>query len=77
MGGPVFGLARAINAGKVVGPRLFPSGGFISQTSGHGDFRDRADPGFSIHDAGDLSNFERMGIGAVADGVPEVLRRLD
>ena len=74
MGGPTFGLARALDSGRVVGPRLYPSGGFISQTSGHGDFRDRADPGFSIHDAGDLSNFERMGIGNVADGVPEVLK---
>ncbi|QFU77399.1 amidohydrolase family protein [Halioglobus maricola] len=74
MGGPTFGLARAIDQGRVLGPRLYPSGGFISQTSGHGDFRDRADPGFSINDAGDLSNFERMGIGNVADGVPEVLK---
>ncbi len=74
MGGPTFGLARALDSGRVVGPRLYPSGGFISQTSGHGDFRDRADPGFSIHDAGDLSNFERMGIGNVADGVPEALK---
>jgi imidazolonepropionase-like amidohydrolase len=74
MGGPAFGLARAIDSGRVVGPRLYPSGGFISQTSGHGDFRDRADPGFSIHDAGDLSNFERMGIGNVVDGVPEALK---
>lgn len=74
MGGPTFGLARAIDSGRVIGPRLYPSGGFISQTSGHGDFRDRADPGFSIQDAGDLSNFERMGIGSVADGIPEVLK---
>jgi imidazolonepropionase-like amidohydrolase len=74
MGGPTFGLARALDSGRIAGPRLYPSGGFISQTSGHGDFRDRADPGFSINDAGDLSNFERMGIGIVADGVPEVLK---
>ena len=74
MGGPAFGLARAIDSGTVVGPRLYPSGAFISQTSGHGDFRDRADPGYSPNDSGDLSNFERMGIGAVADGVPEVLK---
>lgn len=74
MGGPTFGLRRAIDAGVIVGPRIYPSGGFVSQTSGHGDFRDRADPGFSLHDAGDLSNFERMGIGSVADGVPEVLK---
>jgi imidazolonepropionase-like amidohydrolase len=74
MGGPAFGLRRNIDAGIIVGPRIYPSGGFISQTSGHGDFRDRADAGFSSKDAGDLSNFERMGIGNVADGVPEVLK---
>jgi imidazolonepropionase-like amidohydrolase len=73
MGGPAFGLQRAIDSGIIPGPRIYPSGAFISQTSGHGDFRDRADPGFSINDAGDLSNFERFGIGTVADGVPEVL----
>ena len=74
MGGPTFGLQRAIDQGRVIGPRIYPSGGFVSQTSGHGDFRDRADPGFSQHAGGDLSNFERMGIGSVADGVPEVLK---
>jgi imidazolonepropionase-like amidohydrolase len=74
MGGPTFGLRRSIDAGLVVGPRIYPSGGFISQTSGHGDFRERSDQGFSTKDAGDLSNFERMGIGNVADGVPEVLK---
>jgi imidazolonepropionase-like amidohydrolase len=73
MGGPAFGLRRNIDAGIIIGPRFFPSGAFISQTSGHGDFRDRGDGGFSIQDAGDLSNFERMGIGNVANGVPEVL----
>ncbi len=73
MGGPTFGLRRNIDAGIIDGPRIYPSGGFISQTSGHGDFRDRADAGLSIQDAGDLSNFERMGIGNVANGVPEVL----
>ena len=39
LGGPVFGLRRAIDEGIVVGPRIYPSGAFISQTSGHGDFR--------------------------------------
>jgi imidazolonepropionase-like amidohydrolase len=73
MGGPAFGLMRNINNGIVTGPRIFPSGAFISQTSGHGDFRERGDAGFSINDAGDLSNFERMGIGMVANGVPQVL----
>ena len=73
MGGPAFGLQRNIDAGVIAGPRMYPSGAFISQTSGHGDFRERGDPGFSINTPGDLSNFERMGIGMVADGVPQVL----
>lgn len=38
-GGPVFGLKKAIDMGVVEGPRIYPSGAMISQTSGHGDFR--------------------------------------
>src|ERR1700729_3331767 len=39
LGGPVFGLKRAIDAGVTSGPRIWPSGAFISQSGGHGDFR--------------------------------------
>jgi imidazolonepropionase-like amidohydrolase len=39
MGGPSFGLKRAIDEGTVAGPRIFPSGAIITVTSGHGDFR--------------------------------------
>src|SRR5215471_6690205 len=39
VGGPVFGLKRAIDEGTVVGPRIYPSGAIITITSGHGDFR--------------------------------------
>ena len=39
LGGPSFGLKRAIDEGVVPGPRIWPSGATISQTSGHGDFR--------------------------------------
>jgi hypothetical protein len=39
MGGPVFGLKRAIDEGLVDGPRIWPSGAMISQTSGHGEYR--------------------------------------
>ncbi len=73
MGGPTFGLQRNIDSGIVLGPRLYPSGAFISQTSGHGDFRDRGDVGFSNLTHQDRSNFERFGFGNVADGVPAVL----
>ena len=63
MGGPTFGLQRNIDAGIVPGPRLYPSGAFISQTSGHGDFRDRGDGGFSNLTHQVRSNFERFGKG--------------
>ena len=39
VGGPSFGLKRAIDEGVVVGPRIYPSGAMITVTSGHGDFR--------------------------------------
>lgn len=39
MGGEVFSLKIAIDAGEVLGPRLYPSGAMISQTGGHADFR--------------------------------------
>lgn len=39
LGGPVFGLKQAIDVGLARGPRIYPSGAFISQTGGHGDFR--------------------------------------
>jgi len=74
MGGPAFGLQRNIDSGIIIGPRLYPSGAFISQTSGHGDFRDRSDAGFNLETAHDQSNFAKFGIGTVADGVPEVLK---
>ena len=74
MGGPAFAMQRNIDSGVIPGPRIFPSGAFLSQTSGHGDFRDRADAGFSASIPGDISNFERYGYGTVADGVPEVLK---
>ncbi len=40
VGGPSFALKRAIDEGLVAGPRIYPSGLPISQTSGHGDLRE-------------------------------------
>jgi imidazolonepropionase-like amidohydrolase len=71
-GGPVFGLKRAIDEGLVAGPRIFPSGAFISQTSGHGDYRSRYEVPRGI--CGHLSHGELVGAVAIADGVGEVLR---
>ncbi|MGA7127306.1 MAG: amidohydrolase family protein [Chthoniobacterales bacterium] len=72
-GGPVFGLKRAIDEGVMIGPRIYPSGAFISQTSGHGDFR------FSFEvprpPGGPLSHSEVEGIAAIADSPDEVRLR--
>ncbi|NCJ07261.1 amidohydrolase family protein [Synechococcales cyanobacterium C] len=73
LAGPVFELKRAIDRGTVVGPRIWPSGAMISQTSGHGDFREMSD--LPRTPTSELSLAERFGVGAIADGVDEVLRR--
>ena len=73
-GGPSFALKRAIDEGIVVGPRIFPSGAMISQTSGHGDFRMRYE--VPRQTGGPLSYAEKMGAAMIADGADEVLRRV-
>lgn len=39
VGGNCFALKRSIDEGLYAGPRIYPSGGGISKTGGHGDFR--------------------------------------
>jgi imidazolonepropionase-like amidohydrolase len=73
MAGPVFDLKRAIDAGTVVGPRIWPSGAMISQTSGHGDFRSLSE--LPRTPTTPLNRAEALGATAIADGVDEVLRR--
>lgn len=68
--GPVFGIKRAIDEGLFPGPRIWPSGPMISQTSGHSDFRTPADLPSAAAPAAISS--VRHGFTAVADGVPEV-----
>jgi imidazolonepropionase-like amidohydrolase len=73
VGGPAFGLKMAIDRGIVPGPRIFPSGAALSQTSGHGDFRMLGDlPRMPMSPA---HRVESEGVNIIADGVPEVLRR--
>ena len=64
LGGPVFGLKRAIDSGILPGPRIWPSGAFISQTGGHGDFRL---PTELPAPPGSFSYSERVGGAAIAD----------
>jgi imidazolonepropionase-like amidohydrolase len=71
--GPVFQLKRSIDGGDVDGPRIWPSGAMISQTAGHGDFRSLQE--LPRTPSSPLSRAEQYGVGAIADGVDEVLRR--
>jgi len=73
VGGNVFPISRATDSGLIDGPRVYPSGGYIGQTSGHGDFRGPNDvpqnPGTP------LDYMQRVGHTLIADGVPEVIKR--
>ncbi len=70
--GNSFPLKRAIDSGAYVGPRIFPSGAFISQTSGHGDFR----PYLAVptEPTTQRDHLHRNGYAFIADGKAEVLR---
>jgi len=66
VGGNPFSIKKAIDRGMIEGPRIYPSGANITQTSGHSDGRHPADPGTPLY-------LEKQGQFAVADGVPAVL----
>ncbi|MBN8492232.1 MAG: amidohydrolase family protein [Burkholderiales bacterium] len=72
-GGPVFGLKRAIDEGVIPGPRIWPSGAFISQTGGHADFRL---PTEMPARPGDMSYGERTNMAMIVDGVDAVRKRV-
>ncbi|KAE9625565.1 amidohydrolase family protein [Parasedimentitalea maritima] len=64
----ILGVAKAVNNAIIPGPRIFPSGGFLSQTGGHADtgsFNDRI---------GDQDKLEQGRVGFIVDGVPEVIK---
>lgn len=71
VGGPIFPLKAAIDAGKASGPRVWPSGAMISQTAGHGDFRSPDEP--SRRFTGQQSRAEKLGATFIVDGRDEVL----
>jgi imidazolonepropionase-like amidohydrolase len=74
MGGPSFGLKRAIDDGVVSGPRIFPSGAVITITGGHGDFRQLFEVPRIL--GGPLTRMEQEGASMVADSPDEVRVRV-
>ncbi len=73
MGGPTFGLKRAIDENLVAGPRIYPSGAMITITGGHGDFRQLYELPRTI--GGPPSRMEQIGGSMVADSPDEVRLR--
>jgi imidazolonepropionase-like amidohydrolase len=74
MGGPSYGLKRAIDEGRFPGPRIYPSGAMISQTGGQGDFRLPHEVPRAPNQP--LNHFETTHTAVIADGADEVLRRV-
>jgi imidazolonepropionase-like amidohydrolase len=74
VGGPAFGLKRAIDEGIVAGPRIYPSGAMITVTSGHGDFRQPFEVPRTLGSA--RTRMELIGGAALADSPDEVRLRV-
>lgn len=74
VGGPVFGLKRAIDDGLINGPRIYPSGAMLTVTSGHGDFRNLIDLPRVI--GGPLTRMEQIGGAMVVDSPDEMRVRV-
>jgi imidazolonepropionase-like amidohydrolase len=68
--GPVNGLRKVIDAGHVVGPRIYAAGPALSQTGGHFDIRGLNEPNYYFLGTADPKQF--MEFAYLADGVPEV-----
>ncbi|MGP8306729.1 amidohydrolase family protein [Vibrio sp. YIC-376] len=73
VGGNPFSTKKMIDSGELVGPRIFPSGPPMSQTSGHFDYRAKQAVPTNNGDA--LEYWNRNGLMLIADGVPEVTKR--
>ena len=71
--GNTFGLKKAIDQGFVPGPRIYPSGPMITQTSGHSDHRTFQKPLTAATKGVPSTGMEYFDL-ALADGVPEVLK---
>ena len=63
-------FARAIEAGVIYGPRVFPSGAILSQTAGHGDWRHASQPHPSLVGR---SPYGVADTGVIVDGVDQHL----
>jgi len=68
LGGNMLGVAKAVNLGRIPGPRIFPSGGFLSQTGGHGD------TGRFNDELGATNRLEEVDFAHIVNGRDEVMK---
>ena len=68
-GGADYAIARLLDEGKIIGPRLFYSGRALTQTGGGADFRT---PGEVTDPCGSIGPYSVMSV--IADGVTDVRR---
>jgi imidazolonepropionase-like amidohydrolase len=73
LGGPSYHLRKLIKEGILKGPRITGAGTVISQTSGHGDFRDYNTKHPVLSGQGPQHWYERY-VSLIADGEDEVRR---
>jgi len=67
-GGNVLGLAKAVRLGRIPGPRIFASGGFLTQTGGHGDV------GRWNDQPGSPNYLAKNGFSYMVDGPAEIIK---
>ncbi|MBY6188838.1 amidohydrolase family protein [Microbulbifer agarilyticus] len=72
-GGNSFAIKKLIDSGEYPGHRILPSGPFMSQTSGHADFRSNLE--IPANPVDGLTYWEKNMMVLVSDGVPDVRRR--
>jgi len=67
-GGTNGGIQRAVNAGVIIGPRIYPSAAFLGGRGGHSDFANYTAL------IGDPTNFSRLNMSQEIDGVDDMLK---
>jgi imidazolonepropionase-like amidohydrolase len=64
----ILSIAKSVNNDMFPGPRIFPSGAFLSQTGGHGD------TGYFNDKLGAIDPLEEVGFSYIVDGKAEVIK---
>ena len=67
-GGTNGGIQRAVDAGTIIGPRIYPSAAFLGGRGGHADFSNYTGL------MGDPTNFSRLNMSQEIDGVDAMLK---